>query len=391
MSASFFADLHIHIGRTRKNQAVKITASDKLTLPAILDYAKHEKGLDIVGIIDCHSPGVLEELHFLLQQGKLKEHSNGGLLTEDCLLLVLGSELEFYDEWSSGPIHVLAFFPHLNQMGKFSKWLEKRVTNIHLSSQRVYASGREIQQVVKDLGGLFIPAHIFTPFKSLFGKGIKQSLTEVFNPNLIDAVELGLSSDTEMAYKINEIRNYPFITNSDAHSLAKIAREYQKLQMEELSYEELVMAIKGEKGRLIEANYGLDPRIGKYHQTVCTECYQKAESVTEPCPNCGNTRIVKGVKERIDELADQDQIIPDSKPPYIYQVPLETLPGIGPKLLQKLVETFGNEMNVLHYAPEKALVKVAGMSVTSYILAARNGTISVEIGGGGRYGKVSTK
>ena len=386
---SYFADLHIHIGRTSRNQAVKITASDKLTLPAILDYAKQEKGLDVAGIIDCHSPGVLEDIQLAIREGNLLEHRDGGLVMKDSLLLIMGAEVEIYDEFSSGPIHILCFFPCMDKMAKFSKWLQKRVTNIHLSSQRAYASGRELQEIVKELDGLFIPAHIFTPFKSLFGKGVQKSLAEVFDPEKIDAVELGLSSDTEMAYQIEEIRKYPFLTNSDAHSVQKMGREYQKLKMKELSYKELVFAIRGIEGRSIEANYGLDPRIGKYHQTVCAACFQQVASTEGPCPFCGHKRIVKGVKERIEELANPIIVESILKPPYIHQVPLENLPGIGPKLLKKLISTFGNEMNVLHYATEEDLRKVAGEKVTTYILAARYGTLTLETGGGGRYGKVT--
>lgn len=74
---------------------------------------------------------------------------------------------------------------------------------------------------MKAFEGLFIPAHVFTPFKSLYGKGVKTSLLEVFNPDLIDGVELGLSSDTSMADTIHELQPYTFLTNSDAHSLEK--------------------------------------------------------------------------------------------------------------------------------------------------------------------------
>ena len=79
------------------------------------------------------------------------------------------------------------------------------VKNITLSSQRIYCDGRTLQKTVKSLGGLFIPAHVFTPFKSLYGKGVRSSLTEVFDPELIDAIELGLSSDTEMVKDIEEL------------------------------------------------------------------------------------------------------------------------------------------------------------------------------------------
>lgn len=95
---------------------------------------------------------------------------------------------------------------------------------------------------MKELQGLFIPAHIFTPFKSLYGKGVKKSLSEVFDPAQIDAVELGLSSDTDMVRNIEEIKSYPFLTNSDAHSLEKIAREYNALQLKEATFKEFEKA-----------------------------------------------------------------------------------------------------------------------------------------------------
>lgn len=74
----FYADLHIHIGRTASGRAVKITGSKTLTLARILETASARKGLDIIGIIDCHSPEVIEEMSELLAQGELKELEGGG-------------------------------------------------------------------------------------------------------------------------------------------------------------------------------------------------------------------------------------------------------------------------------------------------------------------------
>src|SRR5690606_25180055 len=168
----------------------------------------------MIGIIDCHSPEVLSEIEDLFLSGKLAEHSDGGLLFGG-LTIIPGTELEIYDEHCRGPIHLLCYFPYLRTMKEFSAWLSRNVKNIHLSSQRVYVSGREVQKKVKALGGLFIPAHIFTPFKSLYGKGVERSLTEVLDPDMIDAVELGLSADTKMADKVAELHRYTYLTNSD--------------------------------------------------------------------------------------------------------------------------------------------------------------------------------
>lgn len=42
--------------------------------------------------------------------------------------------------------------------------------NVMLSSQRVYAPARTLQEEVYARGGMIIPAHIFTPHRSIYGK-----------------------------------------------------------------------------------------------------------------------------------------------------------------------------------------------------------------------------
>lgn len=299
----FYADLHIHIGRTAKGRAVKITGSKTLTLARILETASARKGLDIIGIIDCHSPEVIEEMKEMIDQGELVELAEGGLRFQETTLIP-GSEIEIYDQHCYGPIHVLAYFPTLLLMEQFSDWMSQHMKNIHLSSQRIYCDGRTLQQKVHELGGLFIPAHVFTPFKSLYGKGVQHSLTEVFDPQLIDAIELGLSSDTNMVRHIKELQAYPFVSNSDAHSLGKLAREYQKLRLADANFVELQMALREQQGRAIIANYGLNPLLGKYHQTVCGKCGEQLSNEAIICSNCGSTQIIKGVASRIQELSE---------------------------------------------------------------------------------------
>ncbi|WAA10499.1 endonuclease Q family protein [Fervidibacillus albus] len=380
----FFADLHVHIGRTKTLRPVKITGSKNLTLTNILQTAKDQKGIDIVGVIDCHSPEVIEEIEDLIAQGKLT-NAYGNLLFEGKTTLICGSELELYDANCNGPIHVLSYFPHLQSMKAFSRWLLPRLKNIHLSSQRVYATGRELQREVNRLGGLFVPAHVFTPFKSLFGKGVDKQLAQVFDPELIDAIELGLSSDTNMADHLRQLHRYPFLSNSDAHSLSKIGREYQSFLLQKGSFSEIALALKGKDGRKILANYGLDPRLGKYYRTVCNTCLSPIEKNGE-CFRCGSKKVIKGVSERIRELSDATKF--PNRPPYIYQVPLEFIPGIGPKRLSKLLERFRTEMDVIHHASFDQLKEVVPLEIASAITKARNGDLSLEAGGGGRYGRL---
>ncbi|MEG0474061.1 MAG: TIGR00375 family protein, partial [Solibacillus sp.] len=119
---NIYADLHIHIGRTLNGRAVKITGSKNLTLANILQTASSQKGLDLIGIIDCHSPGVLEEMEDLMAEGSLVPLVEGGLRFDNTTL-ILGSEIEIYDTNCHGPIHVLAFFPTIMLMKEFSDWM----------------------------------------------------------------------------------------------------------------------------------------------------------------------------------------------------------------------------------------------------------------------------
>ncbi|WP_078380097.1 endonuclease Q family protein [Sutcliffiella halmapala] len=383
----YFVDLHIHLGRTASGKPVKITASNQLTLEAVLEEAKDRKGLDMVGIIDCHVPEVLVQLRTSLDNGIMKEHSGGGLVFND-LTLILGTEIEIYDENCHGPIHALCYFGTIERMVTFSRWLSARMKNITLSTQRVYEQAVIIQEKVKELDGLFIPAHVFTPFKSLYGKGVMKSLTEVFQLNLIDAIELGLSANTEMAICLSELDCYTFVSNSDAHSVGKIAREYQKIRMLTPSFEELRLALHERKGRGIVANYGLDPHLGKYYNTACEKCFFTVNSTAElSCPNCEHKRFTKGVSTRIREIQDQSATV-RKRPPYIHQVPLDFIPGIGPKTLEKLRNTFQTEMNILHEATFDQLTDVVGEKVALLITKARNGELTFHAGGGGKFGKI---
>ncbi|CAH0345624.1 endonuclease Q family protein [Bacillus sp. CECT 9360] len=388
---SYYVDLHIHIGRTKSGKAVKITGARTLTLENVLRISRERKGLDMIGVIDCHSPEVLEEIEGLIRKEEISENPEGGL-QYGTTTLIPGSEIEVYDGNSKGPIHVLAYFPTLAIMKEFSAWMSGYVSNITLSSQRIYCDARTLQQTVKALGGLFIPAHVFTPFKSLYGKGVDKSLEEVLDPALIDGVELGLSSDTSMAVNISELDQFTFLTNSDAHSLNKIAREYQKMKLASPNFTELEKAMKEMDGRRISANYGLNPWLGKYHRTVCKTCLHPVDNADGICPECGSKKIIKGVSSRIKELSvGSPPTNLRERPPYIHQVPLEFIPGLGPKSMDRLLQALGTEMDILHRASLEQIKEAVPDKIASYIDLARKGKLEIEAGGGGKYGKVKTE
>ncbi|MEN1969088.1 endonuclease Q family protein [Lentibacillus sp. N15] len=387
MLQTYFADMHIHIGRDMYDKAVKITGAKTLTLTNILKEASRNKGIQLVGVIDSHAPAVQQEIKQLIENGAAFELDNGGIRFEK-VTLILGSEIEIYDENCKGPIHVLCFLPTLEKMERFSEWLTTKMKNITLSSQRYYGTAKALQYKVKELGGIFIPAHVFTPFKSMYGKGVRQSLTEVFDPDLIDGIELGLSSDTDMADQISELQNYTFVSNSDAHSLAKIAREYQEIKMDEPSFREFYWALHGVNGRMITKNFGMNPQLGKYHTTVCSNCEAQVAYQTKQCPHCGSKKIVNGVFDRIQELADATSVT-RNRPPYLYQVPLEYLPKLGPKTFQKLLDRFHTEMYVIHHATSEELQEIIPEKLAASIIQMREGNMTIQAGGGGRYGRIA--
>ncbi|REE70601.1 uncharacterized protein (TIGR00375 family) [Paenibacillus taihuensis] len=389
-----FADLHLHIGRTERGEPVKISGSRDLTFRNIAHEAAVRKGIQLLGVIDCHSPGVQMDIAALLGSGEMTEISGGGIKYRDTTIL-LGAEIEVRDA-GFGTAHHLAFMPDFAAMQSFTAWMSKSMKNVQLSSQRLYVPSRELQEEVKKRGGLFIPAHIFTPHKSLFGS-CSDHLGDTLDPALVDAVELGLSSDSELAGYIPDLDAYPFLTNSDAHSLAKIGREYNELLLREPSFAELKLALEGAERREITANYGLNPVLGKYHRTYCLNCGSLVEERldAERCLQCGSLKQVRGVFDRILELAEQagreQPYVPAGRPRYVYQVPLEFIPGLGKVKLGKLLEAFGTEMNIIHDVPEAAIAAIAGEAAAAIIASARRGTLQLEAGGGGKYGKVSAE
>ena len=390
-----FADLHVHIGRSEDNHPIKITAAKSLNFANIAKECNERKGIDIVGIIDCASPYVIEDIDHFLQTGDAYEIEDGGIIYKDKVCIILGSEIETSEIGKNGhcgSAHNLCYFPHLNDIKNFSKEMSKHIKNITLSSQRADISAYELLDIVEKYNGILIPAHCFTPHKSFYGN-CTDRLEKVFKEKYdkIYAIELGLSSDTFLADQISELETKTFITNSDAHSLPKIAREYNKLLINDISFKEMIKALKKEDGRKILSNYGLDPKLGKYHRTFCEKCNKviPGNAPITKCDTCNSDNITMGVFDRIEIIKDKaNTISPEFRPPYIYQVPLAFIPGLGKKTIDKLLDVFGTEMNVLHKASIDDLESVVGIKNATSIINARNGNVNVSSGGGGVYGRI---
>ena len=139
-----FADLHVHIGRSESGKPIKITAAKSLNFANIAVECEKRKGINVVGIIDCASPYVIEDIEKFLKSGDAYELEDGGIIYKDKVCIILGSEVETSEKGrngKSGAAHNLCYFPHLKDIKAFSNELSHHLKNITLSTQRTDLSG----------------------------------------------------------------------------------------------------------------------------------------------------------------------------------------------------------------------------------------------------------
>ncbi|WAH39052.1 endonuclease Q family protein [Alicyclobacillus dauci] len=383
---SYHADFHVHIGRSL-GKPVKIAAGSKLTLDNLLYHSAFVKGLDVVTVIDGVCDNVLTEVKQKMDQGDLIPVNGGGLMYRDRLLVILGSEIELAGP-HGGAAHFGCWFPDVESASDFNTWLQTVQKNTSLSSQRARTDAATLLEETHTRGGLFVIHHAFTPFKGILGRCVSR-IEDFLDPALVDALELGLSADTLMADRLSELANFTFITNSDAHGLDNIAREYNRISMKRPSFNEVRAVLHSVNGRRVEANYGLHPQQGKYYRTRCRHCDTVVSSADDTCL-CGNDKgHVYGVWDRLEEISDLAAAVhPKHRPPYIHHVPLRDIPGLGPRGYQKLMAAFGTELAVRQRATHSQLTDVLGEHMGQIVARALQGDFTWQVGGAGTYGKL---
>jgi uncharacterized protein (TIGR00375 family) len=404
---NFTADLHVHLGRTRSGRPVKIGASSALTLDGAVSAALR-KGITLIGVVDF-VPEVIEEACEDLRTGASTEGPGGGLEYRRGVTVLPGIEVEIRPRGRKAA-HFVMLFQDLRSVDLAGLWLRSRQTNPNLSSQLARATAQEASDLAREMGATFWPAHSFTPHKGYYG-GCASTYGDVFERGAhFKVLELGLSADTEMARMLPENRRSRFVTASDCHGPETLAREFMLLNGR-VSFEDVRAAANHRAPWPVAANYGLDPRLGKYHRTACPNCGWIASvdpPALPPCPVCGHARLVTGVKDRLAALAMEQTALHENRtccagtgqsaggeiredaerPLYVYQVPLAFLPGIGKQARARLCREFGDESFVLHRATREDIARVAGEDAAALVIAARTGDLDVLEGGGGQYGRV---
>ena len=376
------ADLHVHSKYSM--------ATSKNMIPTIMASESSKKGLDLIATGDALHSKWLETL-----EENLEEIDNSGIYklqkNQTKTNFIITTEVE-----DNQRIHHLILIPSIETAWQMRD--EFIVKNMDADGRpKLRMNAAEIFDIIRKHDCIIGPAHIFTPWTGIYKE--YDSILDCYTKKP-DFVELGLSSDTYLADTISELKDYTFLTNSDSHSPwpHRIGREFNKMKITELSFNGIKKSIK--QAKIIE-NYGINPKMGKYHETGCIKCYkiydiESALKRNMKC-DCGG-QIKKGVISRIHELADYEKPEhPKNRPHYQYLLPLSELlsmvhsKGITTKYVQSrydaLVTEFGTEINVLLNVELDKISKIDSR-LAKIIESYRKNTIKICSGRGGQYGKI---
>ena len=403
----YIGDLHIHSRYSR--------ATSKDCTPEHLDLWARRKGIHIVGTGDFTHPAWREELKEKLEPAEdgLYVLKDGYRIKEDPVpggkiprFVVTGEISSIYKKnGKTRKVHSLILLPGLEDAEKISARLEQ-IGNIHSDGRPILGLDcRDLLEIVLELcpRAVYVPAHIWTPHFSMFGafSGF-DSVEECFEDltPYIHAVETGLSSDPPMNWRVSALDRFQLISNSDAHSPAKLGREANLFDIS-LSYEGLYQAIQTGIG--LGGTIEFFPEEGKYHMDGHRKCGLRltpSETVkyNGKCPVCGR-KITIGVSHRIGELADRPEgyVKPGAKP-FESLVPLPEVIGAsvgrgaaGVKVqreYRRLLAELGPEFEILRNIPPEDIRRAAGDRVAEGIQRLRNGQVECVPGFDGEYGVI---
>jgi uncharacterized protein (TIGR00375 family) len=386
-------DLHIHSKYSRG-------CSTNLDIKNLEKYAR-VKGVDLLGTGDFTHPKWFLELKKLTEEdGILKTESGFPFLCQTEISLI------YSQDGKGRRVHNVVLAPSLDVV--------QQITDELLKKGRVDYDGRPIfkipcpefvemlQQISPDIE--VIPAHIWTPWFSLFGANSGfDSIKDCFQDKLnkIHALETGMSSDPAMNWRLSQLDKFKLVSFSDLHSFWpwRIGREATEFEIKDLTYKNILNALR-DSGltRTIE----VDPGYGKYHLTGhrnCNVCLEPKESLKlkDICPVC-KKKLTVGVLERVEELADRDEgYVDNNRPKFLTLIPLSEIishlygAGIATKkvwaVYNELIENFNSEFNIMLNVSKDELIKVVDEKLADAIIKNREGKIKIKAGYDGVYGE----
>ena len=395
----FIGDFHIHSKYSR--------ATSPLMDLNNLDMWAAIKGIKVLGTGDFTHPRWIESIKKELspvERGLFK------IVGKDSpTRFILTSEISCI--YSKGgkvrKVHVIIFAPSISAVEKINYEL-KKIGNLHSDGRPILGlDAKELAKIVlaADEDCLIVPAHIWTPWFSVFGsKSGFDSLDECFEEftKHIYAVETGLSSDPAMNWRLSKLDKVNLISNSDAHSLPKIGREANVFNTE-LSYSGIASALKGRHKDKFLYTIEFFPEEGKYHYDGHRTCNlslspTQSKKYNNICPKCKKPLVI-GVLNRVEELADRAEgFIPKGAVPFKSLIPLNEViaESIGASVLSKevakhynnLIKNLGNEFRILLESTKEEIAAVSLPEIAKGVINMRENKVSIEPGYDGVYGKI---
>jgi len=406
MNNFFKADFHIH--SKYSNSVSKFS-----TIEILSAWAKI-KGLDIIGTGDFTHPLWFKEIKNKLVEDKktgllkIKSPENINIFSDFSInnkntLFILTTEIScvYKKNGKTRKIHHLIFAPNIKTAEKIKDKLSK-IGNINYDGRPVLGlDSKHLLEIVLESSpqSFLVPAHIWTPWFSIFGSQSGfDSIEECFEElsEHIFALETGLSSDPNMNFLVSKLDKYTLISNSDAHSPEKLGRECN-IFSGEISYQNIFNAIKNHK---VVSTIEFFPEEGKYHLSGHRKCGFKVNpnEKQEICPVCGG-KLTQGVLQRIYEFADRPKPLnPNKNFSFINGIPLKELiseiisKGVNTKSVNTvyfdIIKKMKNEINVLFFANEKELSKINNTKIKKAILNIRKNKVKKICGYDGVFGKI---
>lgn len=422
------ADLHIHSRFSR-------ACSKELNIPN-LDRWATLKGIQVMGTGDFTHPAWLKELKEGLvpaEQGLFvsrvstdsRETISNSQFPVPKIRFVLSGELSciYKHGGKVRRVHHIVLVPNFVAADAVIGALEKRGCNLKSDGRPILGvSSTDLLTIVLQAGGVLIPAHAWTPWFAIFGsKSGYDSIEECFGDSSreIFAIETGLSSDPPMNWMVSALDRVALISNSDAHSLPNLAREANILELTEISYTQIIEAMKNsspERRRAISreslsqyshinATIEFYPEEGMYHvdgHRACGIRWEPEETKRHGgrCPQCG-LPVTIGVLNRVSSLADRHEKLPPlGAPLFHHMVELDKIIaeaiGIGSRSSKKVQAMYmdllakgGSELDILLHHSLKQLSQWTTTHVVEGIRRVRAEELQVKAGYDGTYGHVA--
>jgi uncharacterized protein (TIGR00375 family) len=401
------ADLHIH---SKYSRAV----SQEMTLENIAIWAR-KKGVQVMGTGDFTHPQWFNDIKTKLEPAegglyKIREMITKHEFPPFSARFMLTTEISsIYSKGGKARrIHNLIFAPSIEAVEKINTKLGW-IGNLKSDGRPILGLGsKELLKIILDADErcILVPAHAWTPWFSIFGSmsGF-DSIEECFDEMAprIFAIETGLSSDPAMNWRLPALDKISLISNSDAHSLQKIAREANVFDCE-LSYDGIINALKSKDPKKFLYTIEFFPEEGKYHydgHRDCGICFSPEETAKYKgiCPKCGK-KLVIGVLNRVDKLASRPLgEMPNGAIPYKNLIPLDEIIGaafgVGPKskkvgdAYEKLILNFGSEIDILLNISHGNISSASDARIGEAIKRVREGKINIQPGYDGEFGKIS--